>query len=173
MNRTFEIIKSIYKPHRITLKGKTSIFETTSGKFLVKEKGMTNIKNLYNYLISRNFDSFPHLIDGDRSELNIFEYIEDIETPKEQKALDLIGVISNLHNKTTYYKEVTEDQYKSIYEEILNNINYLTDLYNKEFERIVGVVYMSPSDYLLIRNSTEILSSLEFHVKTELKRFII
>ena len=162
MNRTFEIIKNIYKPHRITLKGKTSIFETTNGKFLVKEKGQSSIKNLYKYLISRNFDNFPSLIDGDRVELNVFEYIEDIDTPKEQKALDLIGVISNLHNKTTYYKEVTEDKYKSIYEEILYNINYLKEVYNKEFERIVHVVYMSPSDYLLIRNSSGILACLDF-----------
>ena len=162
INRTIDIIKNIYKPHRITLKGKTSIFETTSGKFLVKEKGKSNIKSLYNYLVSRGFDNFPTLIDGNRSELNVFEYIESIDTPKEQKAGDLINVIANLHNKTTYFKEVTEDQYKKIYEDIIHNINYLGDEYNKEFDRIVKVVYMSPSDYLLIRNSTKILAAFEF-----------
>ena len=162
MNRTIDIIKNIYKPHRITLKGNTTIFESTTGKFIVKDKGNSNIKGIFNYLISRNFDNFPSLIDGNRSELNIFEYIEEIPTPKEQKALDIVDVISNLHTKTTYYKEVTEDQYKSIYEDVLNNIEYLSDKYNKEFERIIHEVYMSPADYLLIRNSTQILGSLEF-----------
>jgi len=170
MTRTIDIIKNIYKPHRITIKGKTTILETTSGKFLVKDKGKGDIKKLFNYLISRNFDNFPSLIDGNRSELNIFEYVEDTQTPREQKALDLVDVVSNLHTKTTYYKEVSEDEYKRIYEDVLNNINYLSESYNKEFERIIHEIYMSPSDYLLIRNSTQILGSIEF-CKKELEEW--
>ena len=36
----------------------------------------------------------------------MYEYIEDVNTPEEQKAIDLVSMMSLLHNKTTYYKEV-------------------------------------------------------------------
>lgn len=167
MSRTLDILKKVYKPLRVTLKGKATILETTSGKFLVKEKNNADLNKVFNYLKSRNFDNFPNLIDDNRVDLNVYEYIEVVEMPKEQKALDMIDVVSNLHNKTTYFKTVSEDTYKEIYENILNNINYLTYYYNKLFKNIDEEIYMSPSHYLLIRNSSKIMASLEF-AKTEL-----
>ncbi len=163
--KTIDVFKSIYKPYRISKAGKTTILETTSGKFLAKEKDNSDIKNLYTYLTSRNFDNFPALIDGERDELNVFEYIDDIPTPKEQKAMDVVNLVSNLHNKTTYFKEVSEDRYKEIYEDVSNNIEYLTMYYNNLFDGIVTEVYMSPANYLLIRNSSKILAALEFSKK--------
>ena len=44
------------------------------------------------------------------------EYVEDVNISLEQKALDLIKVVALLHSKTTYFKEVTKDKYKEIYE---------------------------------------------------------
>ena len=38
MSRTLDILKQVYKPLRVTLKGKTTILETTSGNFVIKEK---------------------------------------------------------------------------------------------------------------------------------------
>lgn len=161
-NNTFEIIKKIYKPYRYTKKGKTTIIETTEGKFIVKEKSDNNIKELQNYLISRNFDNFPKIIDESRSELNIYEYVDEIHTPNEQKMLDLVDVVSNLHNKTTYFKETSEDKYKSIYEDIDNNINYLNNYYESLFSLINKETYMSPSHYILMRNYSEIMAALSF-----------
>ncbi len=167
MSRTLDILKQVYKPLRVTLKGKTTILETTEGKYLVKDKNNKDLKQMFNYLKSRNFDNFPNLIDENRVDLNVYEYIDDINMPIEQKGLDMVDVISNLHLKTTYYKPVSEDKYKEIYENILNNVNYLTNYYNKLFDKIAQIVYMSPSNYLLIRNSSKIMASLDF-VKKEL-----
>ena len=167
MSRTLDILKQVYKPLRVTLKGKATILETTSGKFLIKEKNNKDVKKVFNYLKSRNFDNFPNLIDDNRVDLNVYEYIEDVDMPKEQKGLDMVDVIAMLHSKTTYYKTVSEDKYKEIYENILNNINYLTNYYNKLFNKIEEEIYMAPSSYLLIRNSSKILASLDF-AKNEL-----
>jgi len=167
MNRTLDVLKRIYKPYRLTLKGRTTILETTSGSFVVKPKRNKDIKGLYAYLKSRSFDFFPNLVDDSRDEMNVYEYLEDVEMPKEQKALDMIDLVALLHNKTTYYKEVSEDTYKEIYEAIDNNIGYLNDYYNRLFDVIFESVYMSPSEYSLIRNSSKIMSSLHF-CKTEL-----
>ena len=115
MNNSIEILKSVYKPYRYTLKGSVTILETTSGNFVIKDK-VKDLGEIFTYLKSRNFTNFPKLIDESRSEVNVFEYIEDTRMPKEQKAEDLVSLVSNLHNKTTYYQEVLIDDYKKMYE---------------------------------------------------------
>ena len=161
MNKSLEILKSIYKPLRYTIKGKATVLETTSGDFIIKEKNK-DIKELYNYLRSRNFSFFPNLIDSSRKEVNVFEYINEINTPLEQKSEDLITLIASLHEKTAYFKEVSEDNYKTIYEDIKNNILFLKTYFNTLFEVYFKEIYMSPSQYLYMRNYSKIIASLEF-----------
>lgn len=170
MSKTLDILKKVYKPLRVTIKKNTTILETMEGKFLIKEKGNTNLKETFAYLKSRNFDNFADLIDDTRDELNVFEYVEDVKTPIEQKANDMVDIVSSLHNKSTYYKPVSEDKYKEIYENINNNILYLKDYYVKLFNNIDEEIYMSPSHYLLIRNSSKIIASLDFS-KSELDKW--
>ncbi|MDE5540045.1 MAG: hypothetical protein K2J20_06125, partial [Bacilli bacterium] len=124
MNNALESLKNTYKPYRYTKKKHITIIESTSGTFVVKEKNGSKINEAYQYLKSRNFDYFPHLAASDRDDINIFEYLEDYPMPKEQKALDMINLVALLHNKTTYYKEITEDKYKEIYDNLKENIIY-------------------------------------------------
>ena len=161
MNNSLDVLKQIYKPYRYTIKGNVTFLHTTSGNFVVKKKN-NDIKSLYNYLKSRNFDYFPDLIDDSRNEVNVFEYIEDVSMPREQKAQDLINVVSLLHNKTTYYKVVSDDTFKSIYETVKSNIDYLGNYYENLINKIKNIEYMSPSEYLIIRNSSKIFSCLDF-----------
>lgn len=163
MNKSLEVLKNIYKPYRYTIRGKVMILSTTSGDFVVKEKKEgANIRELYSYLISRSFTNFPSLIDESRNDVNVYEYLTGVSMPLEQKSLDMIDLISNLHNKTTYYKTVTEDTYKEIYDKIKSNIDYLNYYYNQAYEQIKKEVYMSPSNYLFIRNAYKIFSALLF-----------
>ena len=161
MNNSIEVLKQIYKPYRYTLKGNVTLLHTTSGDFVIKKKN-NDIKSIYSYLKSRNFDYFPNLIDDSRSDVNVFEYVEEVSMPEEQKAQDLINTVSLLHNKTTYYKVVSEDTFKSIYESIKSNIDYLQKYYDDLINKIKTVEYMSPSQYLIIRNSSKIFSALNF-----------
>ena len=48
--------------------------------------------------------------------------VEDILMPSEQKAQDLMEVIASLHQKTTFFKNVSQDTYQEIYENIDSNI---------------------------------------------------
>lgn len=147
------------KPIRYLKKGKVYIIESHDSKFVIKE---TNKKNLlYEYLNSRSFNYYPNIIKEDQ-DYTIMEYQEDIEIPKEQKLHDLIDLVSLLHNKTTFYKEVSEDEFKQIYEDIKGNIEYLLDYYNLICDDIETHVYMRPSEYLLIRNITKIYECLNF-----------
>lgn len=162
MNSSLEVLKKIYKPYRYTLKGNVVVLHTTSGDLVVKKKSDTDIKTIFNYLKSRNFDYFPNLIDDSRSDINVYEYVSDINMPKEQKAQDLINVISLLHSKTTYFKVVSDDTFKSIYDSVKSNIDYLKNYYDMLINNISKVEYPSPSEYLIIRNSSKIFSCLDF-----------
>lgn len=168
MNKSIEVLKNIYKPYRYTIRGKALILNTTSGDFVIKEKKEDkNIRELYSYLSSRSFTNYPSLIDESRSDVNVYEFLEGVSMPMEQKALDLIDVVSNLHNKTTYYKNVTEDEFKTIYDNIKSNILYLEKYYNDLYEKIKKEMYMSPSSYALGRNISKLFSAIRF-VSSEL-----
>lgn len=166
MNRSIETIKEIYKPFRYTYKGSATILETTSGNFVVKER-KKDLNSLFKYLKSRSFDNFPKLVDDSRKDIEVFEYLEDTNYPKEQRANDLINIVSNLHYKTSYYKDVTEDNYKEIYENIKNYLDYYSYTYEKYFDDFFKEIYHSPSKYLFMRNYSKILANINF-CKSEL-----
>lgn len=161
MNNSLDVLKSIYKPFRYTLKGSATILETTSGNFVIKEK-TKDLRELFNYLNSRNFDNYPELIDDSRNDVNVFKFIEDTKMPIEQKAQDLINIVANLHNKTSFFKDTTEDSYKSIYDNIYNNIAYYKKQNNNYYNKFFEEIYMSPSQYLFMRNYSKIMANLNF-----------
>lgn len=154
------------KPHRYEKHGKVTFIDTEKGRFAIKPK--TDNQKIYEYLDSRSFNYYPRIISTEEDKYEITEYIEPIEMPIEQKAQDMIDLISLLHNKTTYYKEVDEGDYKKIYEDIRNNIEYLYSYYNDIMTVIETRIYMSPSEYLLARNISKIYASLNF-CKNELE----
>ena len=141
--------------------GKAIVTDTNNGKYVVKLKKRNN-NNIYQYLNSRSFNYYPRILNSANDNYEITEYIEQIDMPSEQKLLDMIDLVTLLHNKTTYYKEATEDDYKKIYEDIKNNIEYLNSYYNDIITVIDSKVYMSPSEYLIARNITKIFSTLYF-----------
>ena len=163
MNNALEELKNLYKPYRFTKRKNVTIIDSTSGSYVVKENSNNKVRDAYNYLISRNFDYFPKLaLDNNREEVNVFEYIPEVEIPKEQKALDMMDLVALLHNKTTYYKDITEDKYKEIYDNIKNNIIYTKAYYDDLYNRLIEIVYPSPSEYLLLRNIYKIYAALGY-----------
>lgn len=146
------------KPLRYDKKGKATIIGTRNGNYVVKKHKENTI---YDYLNSRSFNYYPKIL-GIENGYEISEYVEEIDMPEEQKITDMIDLVSLLHNKTTYYKEIDEEEYKKIYEDISNNIEYLYSYYQDIITVIESKVYMSPSEYLLARNISKIFSSLNF-----------
>ena len=147
------------KPYRYTNSGKATIVDTAIGRFVVKQKHHDD--EIFAYLKTRSFDYFPEIIGYD-NDYEITKYVEDISYPREQRILDLVYVVSLLHNKTTHFKEVDFDDYKKIYEDINNNIEYLNSYYMDIITYIETKVYMSPSEYLLARNISKIFAALSF-----------
>lgn len=142
-------------------KGKCLIANVNNEILVLKEKNNHNIKETYDYLTSRNFDYYPKLKTSN-DKYNVFEYVDDINAPMEQKAFDMMTLLSLLHNKTTFYKEMDMNEYKEVYEELLNKIEYTTNYYNNLITSIESHVFMSPSEYLVARNISKILGALSY-----------
>ena len=160
--------KYVLKPHRYEKSGKVVFVDTEKGRFVIKNNNRN--KEIINYLESRNFDYFPRKINDMEDEYEIVEYIEESIIPKEQKMMDMIDLVSLLHNKTTHYKEVNSEHYKQIYEDINNNIVYLYSYYTDLITIIESKIFPSPSEYLLARNISKIYASLGF-AKSEIEKW--
>ena len=142
---------------KIEIRGKSCIVDTGECKYVVKK----NINHdIINYLNSRGFKYYPNIIED--SDYKLIEYIESINMPDEQKLLDLINLVALLHAKTTFFKEIDNDKYKKIYEDIANNIYYLNNYYDDLLKVIETKVFMSPSEYLLARNISFFYEALSF-----------
>jgi len=145
-------------PKRLTIKNNVRIIDD---KYVIKKHKNNNLDNTYNYLKSRAFNYFPIKVKNDNN-YDIYEYISDISEPIEQKAQDLMYLLSLLHSKTTFYKEVDIDKYKEIYEDINNKLDYLYNYYNDIITLIERNIYMSPSSYLIARNIDKIFNCIYY-----------
>lgn len=162
MNK-LDSLKSLYKPYRYTIKGNCTILETTSGNFVVKSKPKNkDLYGIFNFLKSRDFNYFPEVYSDTRDDSYVYEYVEDDGVINPTKSEDLINLVGLLHSKTSFNKEVSEEKYKEIYEDIKNNILYLKDYYLKYYELFLKSIYMSPSEYEFMRNYSKINAALNF-----------
>lgn len=160
MNRE---IKSILDKYNIpiskfTIKSGATIVDD---KLVIKNREKDDIDKYYNYLSSRSFDYFPNIIDKN-DKYEVYPYVRDSYEPREQKAMDLMHLLSLLHSKTTFYREVDVDNNKKIYEDLIEELEYLDNYYQDLIELITKEVYMSPSSYLIARNINIIFESIYF-----------
>lgn len=146
------------KPHKITMHKSSRIIDD---KIIIKERKDNDIAKKYKYLKSRAFDYFPEPINID-DKYELYPFIEDYNEPKEQKAMDLMHLLSLLHSKTTFYREIDIDHNKEIYENILNQLDYLNNYYNDLITMIEKQVYFSPASYLIARNINIIFESIYY-----------
>ena len=152
-------------------KGKSLIVELDNKKYVIKVN-TSDINDIYKYLSSRNFNSYPKLLLSN-SRYNVYEYIENIDSPIEQKAYDMISIISLLHEKTTYYKEGDINDYKKIFEDVINKIDDVNKYYNRLIDSIENHMFMSPSEYLVARNINKILGALNYSKESIIKWYDI
>lgn len=158
-----EKILSKYKlhPKKIKYLKKVKIIETDKGTYALKTKTSNNSK-IYDYLENRNFENYLPLINSPKDPYEICKYIKDSEMSKEDKALNLIYILSILHTKTTVYENINFDSIKEIYESNLKELEYLDYYYHDLQDYIENKVYMSPEEYLLIRNITNVYNAIFF-----------
>lgn len=154
MKEVNEILKK-YNIHGVRYKkeGKCIVIDDT---YVIKP----NKTNIYEYLNYRNFSNYPDITIEDSYEIS--EYINEIEIPNEQKMIDLITIVSNLHKKTTYYKKISEFNIEEIYEDIKNKLDSIKLYYDDLMNKVESTIYMPPSYYLLARNISFVYKMIEY-----------
>lgn len=143
------------KINKCSLRGKVKIIDTDNGRYVLK-KVSSSKKNIYDYLNTREFYNYPRVINKLEDDIEIAEYIDDVLVPSEQREEDLIYLIGLLHNKTSYYKEMSLDEVKKIYEDYSNRFYYIENYYLDLQNIIEKEEFMSPSNYLLARNISKV-----------------
>lgn len=134
---------------------------------VLKKRGNQRMETIYQYLQSRDCDFLPKML-TETPQYTIYDYVMDAGEPDEQRAHDLIYLVSLLHNKTTYFVHQDMDEIKIIYED--TNV-YLNDLYHYYTELMNAMEqheYMSPAEYMFMRHCTILFQSISF-AKRELE----
>lgn len=142
------------KPQSIKKIRSVSIITCQDKRYVIKK--VNRKTDSFDYLLTRNFNNFPKVYSSVNDEIELTDYVEDKNIPIEQKLEDLVYITSILHNKTTYFKNIDDDYLKNIYENTLEKLESLYNYYFNLQDMIEMEVYMSPANYLLIRNISNI-----------------
>lgn len=145
---------------KITLIRGVRIVDTGNERLVIKKRE-NDLGDLFRYLRSRSFDYFPEIV-YKTDNYDVYRYVEDTEMDFDEKLLDIVKIITMLHAKTTFYKDIDDDTYKELYEKVLERIDYLYNYYNDIVEVIESSEYMSPSNYLFVRNVSKLFASLDY-----------
>lgn len=136
----------------IKIVGKCKIIDN---EYVIKDKGSKDLEYLFNYLKSKNFYYIPDisLKDGQY----YYSYVLDNSITDEDKYLELIRVVSLLHQSTSYQKSVSKEKYDTLYNSISDYIDYyLTYFYDyllliepKEDNNIFELFFMNNYSYII------------------------
>lgn len=154
--------------YKYRIKNNVRIITTEEDNYILKNKEK-DLEELFSYLKSRNFLNYPKIINKKQNKY-VYEYIENINMPYEQKTNDIIKLMSSLHSKTTFFKSVRKDKYDEIYELLKEKISYIDSYYIDLITEIEKEIYPSPSHYLISRNYSKIYSAINF-CKQELEKW--
>lgn len=148
------------KTKKITIRGNTKIIETEEESYVEKKKNK-DLSSLFEYLHTRGLNITPEIINEDDKNIR-YKYYKENKYIENNKDEELIKKVSEMHYKTTYYKNVSRKKYKDIYNTLIDNVDYLKDYYNNIIMEIEKLSYPSPSEYLLSRNYSVINSNLAY-----------
>jgi len=87
--------------------GKATII---NNKYVIKP--MHRKAQIFDYLLTRNFKYFPKVYSTVDDNIELMDYIEDKQTPTEQRLEDIVYLDSILHLNTTFDKIIDIDNIK-------------------------------------------------------------
>jgi hypothetical protein len=164
MNNSITEILDKYnlKVSKFSYINKCIIIDTNKGKYVLKRKKKIDKKEIYDYLLSRNFSFFLYPENIFTNDYEMYPYIDEINTLKEEKAKHLIDIMAEMHVRTTTYKEYSLDEIKEIYEEVKNKINSLKLFYENLEQKFSESIYPAPYELLFLTNVSKIYNSLDY-----------
>ncbi len=131
--------------------------ETDIGNFIIKK---TDDNELFINLSRNGFDNYidyKYAVD----DYKLYPHIDNFEIEDDERGLDVIYLMSKLHNKTSYFKEVSLDEIKDMYEKKKYLIKELNDYYEYLRFIIEEKQYLTPTEMYLLPNLSIIFISLD------------
>lgn len=141
---------------KITNIGEVKIYDE---EYVLKKEAPK--EELYKYLESRDFHNYIPLIEREGN-YNKYEYKFDYSMNYEQKCNDIIRIISKLHNKTSFNRQIDKDKNKEIFNNIRGYLKHLNEYYLDILNSYEKVNYPSPSQLLFMTNYTKLKQIIEF-----------
>ena len=145
--------------NKITFKNNNKLVEIDNKKYILKKKNQIE-ENIHEYLKSKDYEYFlsPETC---KNNYDLYRYIETT-LPNQDRAIELIYLMSILHNKTTTFENINIDRVKEIYEETIQYINYLRAYYLDLQDFIETKVFMSPAEQVLMFNISKLYKALNY-----------
>lgn len=127
----------------------------------VLKKYNQNVLDIYSIFDMCGFGNYCNILSYDEEYIR-YELLKCKNCFERIRGIDFINVVALMHDKTQKYIDVDSSKYKNIYDLIFGNINYLKEYYDNMIESIEFEKYMKPSSYLIARNYSIIVQSLDF-----------
>lgn len=145
--------------NNITKIDNLKIISKDNDKICIKKNNDRNILNKYKYLKVKDFNNFidTRIING----YEIRKYVDETKVSNEDKINELIYIISLLHTKTTHYKNISINNIKKQYEKLTDEIIEVKNYYDKLCDDNDYLLFIKPSMFLLIKNISIVLISLD------------
>lgn len=155
------INKYNFNVNKYNKNGSVCFIDTSSGRFCLKKKKDDKVFDTISYLKSKRFKNFLDIVSSREDDFLLTRYIDNKIFIKEDKAYELIYLVSMLHNCTTFYKSISLDEVKCFYEEKTKEIVYLKNYYDNLCYMLDSDNFISPSKFLLLKNISLIFLSLD------------
>lgn len=146
---------------KVSFYGNIKYIETNKGNYIIK-KSINN--RIYRILDKNNYDNYIGNINR-INDYDIYPYIDDLEIDSNERALDLIYLMSKLHKNTSYYKNVNILETKNYYEKTYEKIKDLNNYY--DYLRFVTEEkeFYTTTDIYFLKNLSIIFISLDLASK--------
>lgn len=145
---------------KIIYKSKVQIFEKDNKKYIKKIK-KSNKQELFNYLDNKGFKNYLPIIE-ETNEYEIYRYILEKNFPSEDKAIEIVKVLSLLHILTTTYQEINQNKVNELYEKTQNILSELKNYYLELQDYIETKEFFSPAEHLLMNNISNIYKAINY-----------
>lgn len=130
------------------------LIEEDNNYYILKPRKI-EIEDIYSNLISRNFNNFLSPIEINNS-YEKYEFINELNSSDDDRSNDIVYLMSLLHNKTTSFNEVNENELKTRFEDIIIILDETYEYYSNLQNNIEEEIYMSPAEQLLMNNISKI-----------------
>ena len=131
--------------------------ETDIGNFIIKKSDNDKV------FIDLERNDFDNYIDYKYQvdDYKLYPYIDDFDIDENERGLDVVYLMSKLHNKTSYYKEINLYEIKKIYEQKKLKVHDLNEYYDYLRFSLEEKQFLSPTEIYLLKNISIIFISLD------------